>query len=123
MSNEVISPRKGLIGDNFSASTDWKESRQALRATLEGKISYNHDRVFARLGVNHIDDALASEFARALIQNLTVEVEALKVLANQASAPSRKFAKNIGSSAIDTSGQVKNPKAQELKMYPHLVSD
>lgn len=119
MSDEVFSPRKGVIGDNFSVSTDWKESRQALKNTLKGKLSYDHIRVFGRLGVSEIDDTSAERCAQDLLRDLADDIRALKVLVNLANTPRNVTQLNMdpGHIAVNSSA-----KAQELAMYPYLVS-
>lgn len=106
-------------GENFSASTDWRESRQALKATLMGKVSNDHDRVFARLGINDIDDALTKECADGLLVHLVEDIEALKALVKRAELKpiSQESAKPAG-----PGNPAQGPKSQELEMYPHLVS-
>lgn len=80
------SPRKNVLGQNYTASTHLLESRQGLKNILEGKVSHDHDSVFARLGVSEINDKNAEDCARELLNALKPQVTKLQKLEEQATA-------------------------------------
>lgn len=93
-----------------------RSSRQAIRTELAGKLVYDNPQVFQRMGLDRVPPDFVDSCTRTFNQSLGYAKAKLLEITNAAAGKSEYIL-----DAEDDDPNQEGKKAEEKKMYPHLV--